>query len=267
MLKKKQNKLLVMKHSFFVGTSFDHEKKKLTMRYYKIQLFLIAFLLVSFTNAQSRRIEIGGYGELKVSPDQGVLNINIKAHEIEFGETVSSLTKKENHILKIIESLNYDAKDVKTFNFSVRENTIWRKGTRYDSGFIASQSMSIKFPNSKKNIAEIINGFNDKKTDAQINFGFQLSEELKIEKNETLIALAVADAKMNADLLAKYSEVKITSVLKIEYHISENSSYPRNEIMADFNSPNMMKSANVSQGFNAQDITLSDRVTVYYEIE
>lgn len=260
--------MLAVKNRLFVGTSFAREGKKIIMKNYKIQLFFIAFLLVNFTNAQSRRIEIGGYGEMKVTPDQGILYISIDALEMQFGEAVTSLGKKEKHILKLIASLDYEKEIVKTTHFSVRENTIWRNGTRYDSGFIASQSMSFEFPNTKEQIAKIINGFSDKKTDAQINFSFKLSDELKDKLNAQVLKLAVDDAKMNAELLAKYSGVSIKSILKINYQasnelISHSSGVRQMEAYGSLD----IKSAGNSTGFQAEEITLSDRVTIFFEIE
>ncbi len=229
---------------------------------------LIAFFILHQAQAQKRTIEITGNGEMKIAPDQGILQINIRAHRMSFGEATTALSKKEDNVLKKLEKLGYKKEDVRTSNFSVNENIIWRNGTRYDSGFIASQYMTMEFPNSKERIAKILNAFSEGKMDAEIGFGFKLSDKLRNEMNAKVIELAVNDAKMNADLLAKYTGITIKSVNKIEYHTSQNMGgpiYSRME-MEDYSAP-QLKSAGGSQGFQAQDITLSDQVTIHYEIE
>lgn len=237
-------------------------------RYLLLPLIILLSVTQTQAQTQTRRIEIGGYGEMKIAPDQGVLNITLEARRMDFGATVEELSKKEKHILKLIASLGYDEETVRTSNFMVRDNIIWKKGTRYDSGFIAGQSMTFDFPNSKKNIADILNTFSSGKTDAEIRFSFKLSDELKEKMNAQVVELAVKDARENAELLAKYSGVKIKSVLKIEYHIAQNQIAPQyNRMEMSFDAASSMKSAGGSQGFNAEDITLSDRVTIYYEIE
>ena len=90
-----------------------------------------------------------------------------------------------------------------------------------DSGYIASQSMSMEFPNSKENIGKILTAFSEgkpKKVDAEISFGFKLSDDLRSKLNAQVIEKAVRDAKKNADLPAKYTGVSVKSVLRIEYH-------------------------------------------------
>ncbi|MFY0600000.1 MAG: SIMPL domain-containing protein [Cyclobacteriaceae bacterium] len=236
----------------------------------RIQILPLIFILsLSFSIAQTKSIEIGGYGEMKVAPDQGILSINIRSHRMTFSNAVKALSKKENKILETIEALGYDKEDVRTSNFSVRENIIWRNGTRYDSGYIASQYMALEFPNSKERIAKILNEFSSEKTEAEINFSFKLSDSKREELNAQVIELAVNDAKTNAKLLAKFSGATIKGVLKIKYHVAQQSSYPthnRMEMMA-FDSSANLKSSGGSNGFQADDITLSDSVTIFYEIE
>ncbi|MFT6868262.1 MAG: hypothetical protein ACJA08_003112 [Cyclobacteriaceae bacterium] len=229
---------------------------------------IIAFLILNQAEAQTRKIEITGNGEMKIAPDQGILQINIRAHQMSFGEAITALGKKEENVLKKMEKLGYKKENVRTSNFSVNENIIWRNGTRYDSGYIASQYMTIEFPNAKERIAKILNAFSEGKMDAEISFGFKLSDNLKNEMNAKVIELAVNDARKNADLLAKFTGMTIKSVLKIEYHINQNVGgpvYGRME-MGDYNVA-QFKSTGESQGFEAQDIPLSDQVTIHYEIE
>ncbi|MEP0365893.1 MAG: SIMPL domain-containing protein [Cyclobacteriaceae bacterium] len=232
-------------------------------------LVVMTLLITSYlTQAQTKTIEVGGSAEMKVAPDQSVLHINISAHKMEFGQAVEALSKKESKILKKIESLGYNSKKVKTQNFSVRENTIWRNGTRYDSGYIASQSMKLEFTNTTQRIAKILNTFSEGKTDAQISFSFKLSDELEDKMTEQLIEMAVKDAKTKAGLLAKYSEVTIKSVAKIIYNTPQGNSAPVYGRMEMAMSDGLMsKSSGSSNGFQADDITLTDQVMIIYEIE
>jgi uncharacterized protein len=231
------------------------------------------FSILAFAQTNPARIEIQGYGEMKIAPDQGILQINVNTLQLEFGKAVTELSKKEALIIKKLESLGYKKENIRTSNFSVRENIIWRDGTQYDSGYIASQSMSMEFPNSKENIGKILTAFSAEKSskvDAEISFSFKLSDELRNKLNAQVLEKAVLDARKNADLLAKYNGVTAKSILRIEYHTnSANQPYPVRNMMyesADYGRASM-KSAGGSEGFQAEDITISDNVTIFYSIE
>ncbi len=239
---------------------------------------IFTFILLgffAFANAQTTpaRIEIQGHGEIKIAPDQGILQINVNILQMEFGKAVTELGKKEALIIKKLEALGYKKETIRTSNFSVRENTIWRNNTRVDSGYIASQNMSMEFPNSKENIGKILTAFSEgknSKVEAEISFGFKLSDDLREKLNAQVIEKAVQDARKNADLLAKYAGVTVKSVLRIEYHTNPAAQpYPMRNAMfesADYSQASM-KSGGGSEGFQAEDITISDNVTIFYSVE
>lgn len=242
--------------------SLSPKRIDLTMKYFT----LITMLALATTlSAQTKTLEIQGSGEIKVAPDQGILYLDLDAKAMDFGEAVNLLSKNEKLILKKLESLGYKAEKVKTTNFSVRENIIWRNGTRIDSGYIASQSMRLEFPNSKKNIGEFLDKFQAGKTDAQIRFGFTLSDELKASSKEKVLEKAVKDAKRNAELLAKFSEVELGGVSRIIYGTQTISTAPMYEMKAA--SFAMRDSASGSDGFQAEDITVEEQVTIHYIIK
>ncbi len=243
-----------------------HQKTKRPMKKY---LIISALLIATHTLllAQQNTLEIKGSAELKVSPDQGILYLDLNAIAMNFNEAVSQLTNREKRVLKKLKNMGYEEEKVKTTNFSVRENIFWRNGMRIDSGYIATQSMVLEFPSSSKRIGEFLNQFQNGNTEAEIRFGFTLSDKLRETTKEQVLEKAVADAKKNAALLARFSDVSLGSVSKIIYGATSNPGMPMYEMKAAYAMKESAMMGPDSQGFQAQDITVTEQVTIHFLIE
>ncbi|WP_258105266.1 SIMPL domain-containing protein [Marinoscillum sp. MHG1-6] len=235
----------------------------------KKYLIISALLIATHTLllAQQNTLEIKGSAELKVSPDQGILYLDLNAIAMNFNEAVSQLTNREKRVLKKLKNMGYEEEKVKTTNFSVRENIFWRNGMRIDSGYIATQSMVLEFPSSSKRIGEFLNQFQNGNTEAEIRFGFTLSDKLRETTKEQVLEKAVADAKKNAALLARFSDVSLGSVSKIIYGATSNPGMPMYEMKAAYAMKESAMMGPDSQGFQAQDITVTEQVTIHFLIE
>lgn len=225
-------------------------------------LLVVAMLTASVLSAQTRQLQIRGEASIQVAPDLGILNIQLNAHGMEFSKAISGLSALEKDVLKKLEKIGYKREQVKTADFSVYENRVWYEGRSYDSGYVARQSMSLEFANTKEKIGEILNTFATEDTNMELSFTFGLSQSLEQAKSDEVIALAVKDAKRNADLIAAASGVSLGHVLRIDYHVDASVFSPRDEMYRMD-----AKMTGSSEGFEAKALTVSDGVVITYEIE
>ncbi|WKN44748.1 SIMPL domain-containing protein [Tunicatimonas pelagia] len=213
-------------------------------------------------------LEVVGYGRVLTSPDIGVVRVSIKEIELGYGQAIDSLIAKEQAIVDVFQSLDYSPDKIKTLEFNAGTNTSWRRGEQYDSGFVAFQTLSVEFTNDRKEIAKFINAFSRNQVEAQVSFSFQLSSTLRQTLREKAIADAINDAHSKAKIIAQQNNVNIGSIRKITYGnvptTSSSSDYVYEELMEI---PATEQPSISSQGFSVQDVVVTDRVLIIYELE
>jgi uncharacterized protein YggE len=209
---------------------------------------------------------VKGISNMKVQPDEGMLNLNAKYIGLDVSQAMQGLEKKTKELIKQIVASGLSEKDIKTINFQLNKHTVYRRGSTKDSGYFATQSLQVKFIYSKEKVAKILNTFSDSKADYNMHFNFMLSDTLSKQSEATLIKLAVKDAKVKANYLAAESGVKIKGIKAIDYgNASNNQPYPmaktRGMMLAEDSAAGTM------QGFTPNDIELSDEVLIVWELE
>ena len=235
-------------------------RKKLTVIFFFTSLFLFA---QEKKNAAS--INVKGTSNLKVQPDEGMLNLSASFIGLDVNQAMQGLDKKTKELTKQIIAAGLNEKDIKTTNFQLNKHSVYRRGVSKDSGFFATQSLQIKFKYSKENVAKILNSFAQSKSDYNMNFNFMLSDTLKKQTESNLIKLAVKDARYKANILAVEAGVKLKNIKSIEYGIIIQVPYypmaKTRSMMADSNGEAAM------EGFTPDDLDLNDEVLILWEIE
>jgi len=235
-------------------------RKKLTVIFFFTSLFLFA---QEKKNAAS--INVKGTSNLKVQPDEGMLNLSASFIGLDVNQAMQGLDKKTKELTKQIIAAGLNEKDIKTTNFQLNKHSVYRRGVSKDSGFFATQSLQIKFKYSKENVAKILNSFAQSKSDYNMNFNFMLSDTLKKQTESNLIKLAVKDARYKANILAVEAGVKLKNIKSIEYGIIIQVPYypmaKTRSMMADSNGETAM------EGFTPDDLDLNDEVLIVWEIE
>ena len=227
--------------------------------------FLIALICIN-TKAQENKIgasiNVKGVSSIKVQPDEGILNLNASFIGLDVNQAMLGLDKKTKEITQQIIAAGLSEKDIKTINFQINRNSVYRKGSAKDSGYFASQSLQVKFVYSKEKVAKILNVFSESKAGYNMNFDFILSDTLKKQTEAALIRLSVKDAKMKASLLAAEAGIKIKSIKVIEYGVvSANRTYSM------LPTRSMSSGEGGIQGFTPSDIEMSDEVLIVWELE
>ena len=233
-------------------------------------IFTVLFALLCINlKAQENKIgasiNVKGISSIKVQPDEGILNLNASFIGLDVNQAMLGLDKKTKEITQQIIAAGLSEKDLKTINFQINKNIVYRRGSAKDSGYFASQSLQVKFVYSKEKVAKILNVFSESKAGYIMNFDFILSDTLKKKTEATLMKLSIKDAKVKANLLTAEAGVKIKRIKVIEYGVvSANRTYsmlPTRSMSADGAGGEAM------QGFTPNDIEMSDEVLIVWELE
>ncbi|KAA3440598.1 SIMPL domain-containing protein [Rufibacter hautae] len=187
-----------------------------------IFIILPLFLLISFSaisqiDKRNLTIDVIGSAKITVKPDVGILIIGIRENDLNFSDAITSLNKKTKDVTSQIASIGFKEEDIKTTDFKIEKYTVYVKDQNIDSGYVATQSITVDFKNSKETITRILNTFAKSNTDFTLNFDFKLSDELRTKVQDELIKLSIESSKHKAQLIASSTGVRLGKILDIGY--------------------------------------------------
>src|SRR4029453_8709423 len=98
------------------------------MKYILFWLLVIVttFESIGQVDQKSLTLEVVGTSVASVKPDLGVLSIAIERKSLIFKDAIVRLNDKTKDVSRQLVSVGFEEKDIKTADFSVSENTIYR---------------------------------------------------------------------------------------------------------------------------------------------
>ena len=234
----------------------------------RLLLFGLLTLTGQLYGQTTQELEVRGYGRLKSQPDLGVISATVTTIQKDFGTTISILTSDTEKLFVHLEKVGFKRNEIKTNNFQVSGNTVYRKGSSYDSGFVGSQGLTIEFENSKSNISRLIDAFTKSPVDAQFSFHFTVSDNLREKLQNELIKKAINDAKQKAKLIADASNQQIIKIKTIKYgtfSIDDYGTYNDTGLNMDLKLSYGVPTS--SLGFDIAELIFTDYVIIIYEIK
>jgi len=235
------------------------------MRQLTLLVWFLAVSMLAFAQDYKKEpaLEVSGKSELKISPDLGVLSIQITQIDKEFRQTIVGINTKTKDVTRQLTTIGFKESDIKTTDFQITQNRIYRRDAFIDSGFIAIQNVEVEFNYQKETITKILTEFSKSKTDFKLNFDFKLSDSLKSRVQDQLIQLAVQDAKTKALVLATAAGVKLRKISNITYGLTNY------EVMNQMDR-GAFKTAGADDaivGFAPKELTFADSVIMMWEFE
>ena len=234
-----------------------------------LTLLILLFTIISTAQNenQSKTLEIVGFAKMATTPDLGILYINLNEIDLQFNESINGLNIKSQNITNQLKEIGFEQSAIRTDNFNVRKNVVYRNNKNIDSGYKATQQIQLEFKNDQNNIKKILNQFSKSSTEFNLNFDFKLSDSLKARVQRKIIKLATEDAFEKAELISSASNINLTKIKEIKYGTNFNSgmrSHIRNEALAEVISTD---SNSILKGFNPNDIVYSDYILVIWNIK
>lgn len=166
---------------------------------------------------QKNTLVVNGVAQVTIKPDLAVLNISVSEIKPTMGEAIKALGEKSAHYNTLLKKMGFSKEDIKTTNFAVSANKIFRDIAFIDSGYIASQNIRLEFSYNQATLQKIIYEFAKSEKPIAFNFNFELSEQLKQEVQSQIIESAVKNAKEKATNIAKATDLRLVEIKNITH--------------------------------------------------
>jgi uncharacterized protein YggE len=212
-------------------------------------------------------INLQGQAMIKVLPDLAVIDFNIRSKAKLENEALAKLSVSSAQLVEKLVAQGFTKDQIRITNFYLQEDYIYTEGTSRKVGYIASQSLSLRFPYEKEKIAKLIGKLSTERTeDVSLGFSTELSEQLEKTTRNALIEKALTDAREKSEVIARASRLKVLSIQKIDYGSSDSPMYP--PMMKQSMREQAMDGSAANFGtINANEITLTERINVTYLVE
>lgn len=220
---------------------------------------LLAVPVFSQDNMTVPLIEVEGFSERKIAPDEANFQINLEEKAMKVSDAVAVLNKKTQKLADALKKAKIKDYKLIADNYSVDVNRVYRSGESRDSGYVARQTLQV-ITNSKnedlQKIVESIQGAGD----MGFNLHFQISEATQKSLEDELLAEALKNAESRALLIAKTLNIKSIHVHRV--------SLETQPIVRPYAKMEMMRSsadaAAAPPMINPDDQSLEKRVFVKY---
>ena len=215
-----------------------------------------------------RTIRVKGKGKISVKPD--MIRLDIIANEVckEYDEVIEKSALCIKKIKETVERAGLSSKELKTVKFDVdsKYESYRDKNDNYKSrlvGFQYTQKFYIQFPNDNIQLGKIL--YELSHCDVNVEFSIKHTvKDINSVKNE-LLAKAVQDSKIKAEILSKASGATLGEIINIDYSWGEIEIY--SEPIQNY----CLAESTISEPYNidieAEDIDLQDTVTIVWEIK
>lgn len=239
-----------------------------------MKIAVASFLLFISFNAfcqenSERKLQVVGTAEASVQPDLGILSLRLAETRINMSTAVQALSEKTNYYVRMLTRLKYDEKDIKTTQFSVNKNRVYRNNKYVDSGYVAAQNVRLEFVYTKETLANLLTEFSESEKDVDFSFGFKLSETRKTKTHLKVLEDAVANAKNIATRLAGASGTTLGTITQINYGGWNRGPMGIDQLNQEnrYNMARATSAENASSNFTPEDITFRDIVTIEWTIK
>jgi uncharacterized protein YggE len=225
---------------------------------------LILFLAVAIATPvfaqqiqQIPLIEVEGYAERKIAPDEAVFSINLEEKAMKVPDAVKVLNKKTQSLAEALKKARIKDYRLVADNYSVDVNRLYQNGVSSDNGYVARQSLRIITSATNEDLQKIIEAIQTS-GDMSYNLHFGISEATRKSLEDALLTDALKDAEARALLIGNTLALRGLRVFSVtmEPNYRPQPMYGMNAKVAMAESADML--------IETDDQTLSKRVYVKY---
>ena len=155
-----------------------------------------------------RTINVTGQGEVHAEPDRAVLNLGVESRKPKLEDARAEVTKTVEAVMKLTRDLKIDQKYVRATRINVQPEYNWDNNARERNliGYVVSRQVEVDLRDLDK-----LGTLLEKSFDLGVNQAGdpQLDSSKRHDLEREALAKAVADAKLNAEVLAKAAGARI----------------------------------------------------------
>lgn len=196
---------------------------------------LFALLLVAPVFAQDNMtvplIEVEGFSERKIAPDEATFQINLEEKAMKVTDAVKVLNKKTQLLADALKKAKIKDYKLIADNYSVDVNRIYRTGVSRDSGYVARQSLRVVTSSKNEDLQKIVEAIQGA-GDMSYNLNFQISEATQKSLEDALLTEALKNAESRAQLIAQTLGIRTIKVHRVSLESQPVAyAYAKMEIM------------------------------------
>jgi len=225
-------------------------------------------LSVAGQTTTSNEIVSDGHAVLKLAPDIAIFTITVDKEDDTELTAIKELNTEIQRLQQSLATQGFKKEQIKIAEYTIANE---RFGGEEQKKYRATNVLKIEFQLDNK----VIDAFyaqlqtaNHK--DMDVTFETQLSAELEKNTRAKLVAAAIADAKTNAENIAKALNVKIQGVKKVSKYndrVFEERSYLKSDLVA---AASLKASPLPKTSFDQLDVeekVLVEDITITFEIQ
>ena len=175
-------------------------------------------------------IEVEGFSERKLAPDEAVFSIHLEEKSMKVNDAVKVLNTKSNNLADALKKAKIKDYKLVADNYSVNINRIYRSGYARDSGYIASQNLRIVTKSTNEDLQKIVEAIQGA-GDMSFNLNFQVSEATQKSLDDTLLVEALKNAESRALLISQTLNIKSIRVHRVTLNADPAPYYPKNQML------------------------------------
>lgn len=184
----------------------------------KLLILFLAFAVASPLFGQQIQqiplIEVEGYAERKIAPDEAVFSIALEEKAMKVNDAVNVLNKKTQNLSEALKKAKIKDYKLVADNYSVDVNRIYRSGTARDSGYVARQGLRIITSATNEDLQKIVDAIQGS-GDMSYNLNFGVSDATRKSLEDTLLTEALKDAEARAILIGSTLVLKGLRVFNV----------------------------------------------------
>ncbi|PZV79732.1 uncharacterized protein YggE [Algoriphagus aquaeductus] len=202
-------------------------------------------------------IEVEGYSERKITPDEAVFSISLEEKKLKVNEAVSTLNKKTQALADLLKKEKIRDYKLVADNYAVDVNRIYHSGSAKDSGYVARQNLRIITTATNEDLQKIVDAI-QRAGDMSYSLNFGISESTRKSLENTLLTEALKDAEAKALLIGNTLSIRNLRV----FHVTMEQNFRPQPVYMMNAKMDMSESADML--IQTEDQTLTKRVYVKY---
>lgn len=184
----------------------------------RILILFLAFAMASPIFAQQIQqvplIEVEGFSERKIAPDEAVFSINLEEKAMKVPDAVNVLNKKTQRLSDALKKARIKDYKLVADNYAVDVNRIYQNGVASDNGYVARQSLRIVTSVTNEDLQKIGSAIQEA-GDMSYNLQFGIAETTRKSLENTLLTEALKDAEARAMLIGNTLAIRGLRVFSV----------------------------------------------------
>lgn len=230
-------------------------------------IYLI-FTTVSFSQTTNgNEITAEGSSRIKVKPDVANLRITIGKQNLVEKNAIKELNEEIEKLQKVLFRIGFTEKNIKIADYKI--SSIENANNKKE--YAAMNILSIDFALDNKLVEAFYQEIQSENSkDLSVEFETQISKELEKTTRQQLVQIAIADAKSNAENIAKALDVKLNNVKQVsKYNTRDVALWSAKTDKVKFIKPMAAVAQFPKTAFDKFDVEekeLEETITIVYEI-